>query len=380
MLVLVQFTASIAVIASTLLMAAQLKYVSAKALGFDKNQRIVITLHGQDVIDQAPVIGNELKRNPHVLGVTTATQLMGGEFPTNVMLIETSTGTMESSSMVHTSVENNFVEVLGLELIAGRSLAQRFLTDVGPSFVVNEALVRQLGWNDAIGKRMTLAGNQGRVVGVVKDFHFLSLHNRITPFALYAYFDTQQEIPAAQRPLAMRQMVVHVAGEKIADTLAFIAEQFRGFDPIHTFEYEFLDDRLNKLYVSEQRLLRLTALFAGICIFIACLGLFGLAASTTEQRTREIGIRKVLGASAAQIILLLAQGSLVLVLIGAVIGSALAYVGITQWLASFAYRAAINPLYFLGAALLALAVAYTTVALQCLRTALANPVESLRYE
>lgn len=379
-LVLVQFTASIAVIASTLLMAAQLKYVSNKSLGFDQDHRIVITLHGQDLIDQVPVMANELKTNPRVLGVTTATQLMGGEYPTNLMMIESETGTMDSSTMVHTSVENNFIEEMGLELIAGRGLAQRLLTDVGPSFVVNEALVRQLGWDNAIGKKMTLGGNEGRVVGVVRDFHYLSLHNRITPFALYAYFDTLQEIPAAQRPLSTRTMIVHVAGEEIADTLAFIADKFRVFDPVHTFDYEFLDDRMNKLYASEQRLLRLTAIFAGVCIFIACLGLFGLAASTTEQRTREIGIRKVLGASTAQIILLIAKGSLLLVLIGSVIGSALAYSGITQWLENFAYRGTINPLNFLTAAALALLVAYCTVALQCLRTALANPVDSLRYE
>jgi putative ABC transport system permease protein len=155
---------------------------------------------------------------------------------------------------------------------------------------------------------------------------------------------------------------------------------FARLDPEHPFEYRFLDDSLDRLYLSERRLMSLIGIFAGVCIFVACLGLFGLAAFTTEQRTREIGVRKVFGASARQIIALLAQHILLLVIIGSLVASLLSYLAMDRWLSGFAYRVSQNPLWFLLAAGAALGVAYATVALQTLRAARSNPVRSLRYE
>ncbi len=178
-------------------------------------------------------------------------------------------------------------------------------------------------------------------------------------------------------------LVVNLKGEDTFRTLSFLEEKFAEFDPQHPFEFEFLDDSLNKLYMNEQRQMELIGIFAGVCIFISCMGLFGLAAFTTEQRTKEIGIRKVIGASTLQIITMLARNILLLVLGGAVIASLIGYFAMDEyWLSDFAYRININMnlWVFLVAAILAAAVAFTTIALQSFKTAHANPIDALRYE
>ena len=175
-------------------------------------------------------------------------------------------------------------------------------------------------------------------------------------------------------------MVVSIAPEGIRETLQNIQKLFAELDPVHPFEYTFLDDDLDRLYVSEERLMRLTGIFAAICILVACLGLFGLAASATEQRTKEIGIRKVLGASTLAIILLLARRVLVLIGAGAAVASIVAWLAMQEWLSGFAYRTGLNPAYLLLAALGAGAVALLTIALQSWRTAHGDPVQALRYE
>ncbi|HET8698641.1 MAG TPA: FtsX-like permease family protein, partial [Gammaproteobacteria bacterium] len=183
-----------------------------------------------------------------------------------------------------------------------------------------------------------------------------------------------------QRAFQTRQLVVKVAPQDMGATLGQIQKLFAELDPGHPLKYTFVDAELDKLYVSEQRLMRLIGIFAAICIFVACLGLFGLAASTTEQRTKEIGIRKVLGASTLEIILLLARRVLVLIGAGAVVASIAAFIAMQQWLQGFAYRATLNPAYFLLAALGAGGVALLTMAMQSWRTARGDPVDALRYE
>ncbi|TAJ93227.1 MAG: ABC transporter permease [Gammaproteobacteria bacterium] len=375
-LVLAQFTISVGVIACTLLMAAQMRYVSNKALGFNKDNRIIVTVRGVDLIEKLGVLKTELEKYKGILGVTASDKLIGEDMPINGIPIETANGQMETTTIQHMSVADDYLEVMGLELVEGRDFSKKLLTDVGTSFVVNETLVRKMGWDKAIGKRL----QTGRVIGVIKDFHYASLHTEIAPYALHPFNDNFDNIPQNIRPYILRHMIVNISGEDIRGALGFLEDTFTAFDPKHPFEFKFLDDSLNELYLSEQRLMELTGIFAGICIFIACLGLFGLAAFTTEQRTKEIGIRKVLGASAAQIILLLSKNILALVVIGAVIASLASWYVMMQWLTGFAYHTEINPLVFLLAAALAAAVAYITLALQSFKTASANPVLALRYE
>jgi putative ABC transport system permease protein len=376
-LVFIQFTISVAVISGTILMALQMYYIGGKDLGYDKENRLVIELRGVSVLQQLPVIQTELLKHEHVLGVTTSASMLGDTLTVVAVPVESMTGEMANTLLSLMQVGKEFIEVMDLQLLEGRSFNTRLLTDVGNNIVVNEALVRQMGWDQALGKRIL----DGRVIGVVSDFHFTSLHKPIEPFAMLTFADNEfADVNPLLAPFVVRNLVVNISGTDVRSTLAFLEDQLTRFDPKHPFQFKFFDDSLAELYQSEQHLMQLIAIFAAICIFISCLGLFGLAAFTTEQRTREIGIRKVLGATTGQIIGLLSRNILWLVFTGAIVASLASWLAIDTWLSNFAYRTAINPLAFVVATLAALGIAYATVALQSWKTAQSDPSLSLRFE
>jgi putative ABC transport system permease protein len=383
-LVLVQFALSVGVIAATLLMTAQMRYVAGKALGFDAENRIVVPLRGAMLIEQQQVIAAELKKHPGVLGVTTAETIMGRDpLRRTTNPVETDDGgTRQFEYDDFGDVGVDFLSVMGLKLATGRDFSDDVGSDVGGAAIVNETFARSMGWTSPLGRRIgsSQGGRSALVVGVVEDFHFRSLHERIRPYAIFRGDGDVGKLSPRDRPFAERLMIIDIARDGMRDTLQFIHERFDEFDPTRPFEFTFLDEDLARLYVSENRLLTMIAVFAGVCIFVACLGLFGLAAFTTEQRTKEIGIRKILGASAAEIVLLLSRRVLLLIAAGGVSACVIAWAVIARWLSTFAYRAAINPGYFGVAVLAAAAVALATIALQSWRTARANPVEALRYE
>lgn len=372
-LVFVQFAISVGVIACTLLMGQQMRFIATKGLGFDKENRVLLTLRDRDLVEREALIATELEKHPGVLGVATSGTIMGRDIPQVTGKVENNEGAMTDLGFSLIPVGDDFIPVMGMELVKGRDFSRRLLTDVGAAYVVNETFVRAMGWDDPLGKRIGIGGGgaySGPVIGVVKDFNYESLRTSIEPFVMF------RNAPEA----GQRLMVVSIAPEGIRETLQHIQKLFAELDPEHPFEYTFLDEELDQLYVSEERLMRLIAIFAAICIFVACLGLFGLAASATEQRTKEIGIRKVLGASTFTIILLLARRVLVLIGAGAAVASIVAWLAMQEWLAGFAYRTVLNPAYLLLAALGAGAVALLTISLQSWRTAHGDPVEALRYE
>lgn len=381
-LVFVQFTISIGIIASTLLMANQMRYVSNLGLGFEKENKIVIPLRGADLIESIPALRTELTANPNILAVTTAINVPGGRTGLGAANVESEQGEMQTQSMSVMNVGEDFFPTMGIELLQGRDFSQRFLTDVGTSIVVNQTLVERMGWSQPIGKRIESGGPgfNGRVIGVVEDFHYASLHQDVGPLMMMAPPMDFSNANAENRALATNNMILNVSGENMSATLGFINDLMLRFDPNHPFEFSFLENDLNELYDSEQVVLRLIGIFAAICVFVSCLGLFGLASFTTERRTKEIGVRKVLGASSVQIIALLARSIVILVLIGALVASVASFVIINQWLSTFAYRDAINPGVFLVATVLAVIIAIVTVALQSWRTVRQNPVVALRYE
>lgn len=393
-LVFLQFMISIAVIACTLVMASQMRYVSTLPLGFERENRLIVPMRGADTIVSADAIKTELERNPNVLGVSWAATELGGNFPINVVGLETNEGIIEPTTVNHMGVGPGFLDVMGLTILEGRGPLDEIPsnTAAGPQaagqqireIVVNEALVEALHWDQAIGKRFELGqgpnGQRGTVVGVVKNFNFRSVHNEIAPFAIYRINDTFGQLPPPIRAALQRPLTIKISGTDVPGTIAHVRETLRKFDPRHPFEFEFLDDSLNALYAADQRLTRLIAIFAGLCIFIACLGLFGLAAFTAAQRTREIGVRKVFGARTGQIITLLAHKIVWLVIGAAAVASVLAWGVMRAWLENFAFRTGINPLIFVLAALAGLAIAYLTVALQSMKAARSHPVKALRYE
>jgi putative ABC transport system permease protein len=379
-LVLFQFTITVAVIACTLLMAAQMRFVASQPLGFAKENLLVITLRGVDAIAQIPAIESELAKSGRVLGATSSERMVGDRFRTNLTQIESNRGPMEEGTVSHMAVADDFPAVMGMEIVTGRGFSSDFGMDEAAAVIVNETLVAQRGWIEPLGKRLLLDERQRRVIGVVRDFNYRSLHEAVEPFVMYQFSDDFADVPPQGRALQTRLLVVNIAGDDVGSTLDFIRDTVTRFDPAHPFEYRFIDESLDLLYLSEQRMMKLIAVFAGICIFIACLGVFGLAAFTSAQRTQEIGIRKVHGASTVQVIMLLSRSVLLLVCVGSVVASLVAYVTIDRWLAGFAYRAAINPAAFFTAALLALSIAYATVALQSFQTARASPIRALRQQ
>jgi putative ABC transport system permease protein len=379
-LVLLQLTISIAVIACTLLMARQMSYVASMSLGFEKENRVIVTMRGADVVERSEAIRTELLKDPNVLGVSWSASIMGGGFPINVIAFENNDGILQSTSLIHMGVGPEFFDVMGMKVLAGRAPNEQDLGPAISAIVVNEAAVKMLRWKDPIGKRFEIGPQKGTVVGVVKNFNFRSVHDEIAPFAVYRINENFAQVPPPQRPFMNRILAVKISGKNVGGTIDHIRDTMRQFDKEHPFEFKFLDDSLNQLYLSDTRLTRLISIFAGLCIFIACLGLFGLASFTTAQRTREIGVRKVLGARTSQIVTLLAQRTIVLVLIASPLASAVAYFAMSKWLGGFAYRSAMSPLPFIAAAAAGVAIAYATVALQSLKAGRAHPVHALRYE
>lgn len=380
-LVLVQFTISVAVISGTLLMAKQMRYLSDLDLGFAKENRIVIDLVGADLIQQVPVIEEKLLSNSNVLGVASHEQILGRLEDMRAAMVENNDGENENMTINVSHVDENFLDTMGIPIVSGRGLSDRRLTDTGTSAVVNEAFVRAMGWDDPIGK--TIAdGLNGRlhVIGVMQDTHFQSLHNVIDPLVYVLFNDNWDAMLPQQRAVMRRYLTVNVAGDGIRDTLDYLEAQFTEFEPRYPFQFRFLDDSLDDLYRSEDNLMKLIGIFAGVSVLIACLGLFGLASFTTEQRRREFSIRKVLGASPLQIVQLVSGNTLVLVLAGGIVGSVASYLAVDDWLQSFAYRTGVGFAAFAIAVAAALVVAYATIALQSFRFAQADPVDALRYE
>jgi putative ABC transport system permease protein len=393
-LVLVQFTISIAVIACTLVMTSQMRYISNLSLGFHRENRLVVPMRGVDTIASSDTIKTELLKNPNVLGVSWASTMIGANFPMSGLDLENNEGILQLTTANRMAVGPDFFEVMGMQVVAGRgpwddvSSAEADRPEGSRvqirELVVNEALVRALRWDEPIGKRFQMGGGpnaqSGTVVGVVKDFNFRSIHNEIGPVVISRLVDDFRQMPPASRQLQQRPLVVNIAGNDVARTIDYVGETMRKLDPIHPFEFEFLDDSLNKLYAADQRLTRLLAILGGLCIFIACIGLFGLATFTTQQRTREIGIRKAFGAYTSQIVTLLVHRTVWLVIVAAVVASPLAYLASKAWLENFAFRTNISPLVFLVAAAIGLGIAYLTVALQSMKAARAHPVRTLRHE
>ena len=376
-LVLMQFTISVCVIACTIIMALQMRYISGKSLGFNKEQKLIIILRGADLIDEVPTIKKELLKNKGILGASYCSNIIGETTGLTEARIDNNNNTPELRKISSMVVGNDFIEVMGMELSTGRDFSREFLNDEGIKYVVNETMVNKMGWDQPLGKSISIDGGSGQVIGVVKDFHYASLKSKIEPFALQKFTGISVAQPNL-RKYVNGYLVIKTDGNEISRTIDILKEKFNEFDPEHPFEFEFLDASLNRIYQSEEHLMKMIGIFAAVCIFISCMGLFGLVAFSTEQRGMEIAIRKVLGASTWQIIFMLARNIQLLITGGSVIASLTAYYFMEGWLAGFSYRIHPGLAVFLISAVAATAVAFITVIMQSYKTAQADPVETLR--
>jgi putative ABC transport system permease protein len=271
-------------------------------------------------------------------------------------------------------IDHDFIPSYDIQMAAGRSFSRSFSTDTA-NFVLNEATVNILGWKSAekaVGKNFMYGGVKGKVIGVTKDFHFESMHQRIAPIVM--------TLPKPEQADRFNQLSIKINGNNIAEGLRSIENIWKKYLPEMPYEFTFLDDNFNKLYVSEQRQGNLFTIFACIAIFIACLGLLGLSSFAITQRIKEIGIRKVLGAGTGRIVILLSKDFLKLVIIAALIAFPIAWYAMHQWLGGFAYRIDISWWVFIMAGIIAACIALLTVSIQAIKAAMANPVKSLRTE
>jgi predicted permease len=365
-LVVVQFTLSILLIFSTLVIYRQMQYVQTKNLGFEKENILTFVLRG-DLNRKYETVRGELLRQPGVVAVTSASQDL-----TNV---NSSTGggdwegkPAESRLILNQlSVDRDFTDAFNLRMVAGRGFSRQYATD-SAAFILNEEAVRQMGLQSPVGKRFSAHNVTGTIVGVAEDFHFKSLHEPIEPMVLFV------------SPNWRGQAYVKIKPGYEAAAVAACEKVWKTFNPSYPFAYRFLDENFDRMYRAEQRAGRLFRYFAGIAIFIACLGLFGLAAYTAEQRVREIGIRKVLGASVSSLVTLLSREFVVLVIISFALAVPLGWYLMNGWLSDFAYRIRLSWWLFAVAGGLAAVIALLTVSFQSIKAALADPVHSLKSE
>lgn len=381
-LVAVQLCISIGVIACTLLMFNQIRYIHDKPLGFDKENRLIVTLYGYDAIKHLATIKNELRRVSHVQNTSTISVVPGTGNFSNQMVVENAQGTMDRVTLDGITVDVNFIDNMNLQIVEGRGFSEDLPTDVLESVVVNETLVRKLGWDKPLGKRLKPFPGRDpmRVIGVVKDFHYASLHNAVGPLALIPIIPAYDKAEGLQRAIMQASVIVSMTGEDLRQTLENIRKVFARFDPTFRFEPVFLDDRLNQLYRTESNLMALTGIFAGVCIFLSIIGIAALSAFLTEQRSKEIGVRKVLGATDGHILSLLGRPLAIVVVVAAIPASIAAYFAIERWLARFEYHTKISGDAFLLATVVILIVTLVTVWLQSSRALRTNPADVLRQD
>jgi len=375
-LVVTQFIISIVLIVGATGIHQQLRFVQSGRLGFDKEHLVAIPVRDQEVQRNYEAIKNKLLSQSGVLSATVLSNFPWEEGFNDFPIKAEGMADETDWNMFTLIVDHDFVQTFGAKMVAGRPFSKSFATDVGKAFILNEAAVAKLGWDDAIGKKFEVdkvaSGGpmRGEVIGVVKDFHMRSFHNKIEPLVLLV----------SPESYYLDNIVVRISGSDVRAELAALEQTWRGTVPHRPFEYFFLDQAFDKLYSSEQKLGTLFNYFAGLTIFVGCLGLFGLASFMAEQRTKEIGIRKVLGASVPMVTALLSKDFVKLVLMANLVAWPVAWYLLHKWLQNFAYRVEISWWIFALAGGLALVIALLTVSTQAIRAALANPIESLRYE
>ena len=364
-----QYAVSIGLMISSLVIYRQFQFIENQELGYDKDHIVTVSVLDLDLLNRLDVLKNEWLTNPNVISVTAAAEL-----PTNVtsgtVIRPTDENGQEGFNIYRARVSYDYLKVFGIALIAGRDFSPSVASDLGEARIINETAAQALGWTpeEAIGQQYTNYNDEKKtIIGVVKDFHLHSMHRAIAPLLLELGDSYLFYIALKVRP------------ENLSETVASVEKSIERYSP-YPFEYQFLDERFDQLYKADRRLGEIFGFFTLLSVLIASLGLFGMAAFTARQRTKEIGIRKVLGASVNTIVRLLSQDFLKLVLVGFAIAIPLAWYAMQRWLADFAYRVELEWWVFVLAGVIAVIIALLTISSQAIQAALSNPVDSLHNE
>ncbi len=370
-LVVVQFGLALAMIVSTLIVVQQLSFMKNTDLGFGKDQIMLVAMN-KEANDKFETLKNELLTNAHILGVTASGQRLGNNFHQWGFKVKADTGIVNITPS-NVNVEYDYLKVYGIKLKEGRDFSKAIPTDNGKAFIINESFAKELGLKETVG---TPAGHSsyhndslGTIIGIAQDFNFNSLHYKINTLAMVVHTDWNYD-----------EMSIKIDARNTESAIATVKSLWDKHISSYPFSYSFLDEHFAQLYRSDQQMSSVVTIMAVLAILISCMGLFGLAAITTEKKTKEIGIRKVLGASETQLTTLLSKNFAMLIGISFLIASPATYWLLYKWLQNFAYRITINPLWFLAGGLLALSIALLTISYHTLRSARANPVKALRYE
>jgi putative ABC transport system permease protein len=366
-LVVGQFAIAIVLIAGSMIIRNQIRFIQQKDLGFNEEQVMVLHMNGEELTRRFPVIKNELLQNPHVVSASLGGGLLDGRNGT--VPIFPPGDDPEGYPMNIYGVHFDYFETMGINIVEGRSFDDSFSTDSANGIIINRSAAEVFGWDDPVGKELQVSDiMDGYVIGVAEDFHFASLHREIQPLVMY--------IPLTN----MEKVFVRIRPGNISDTVASLQETWSRIVPDFPFSFVFLDDHLRQLYQNERQFLRVLTLFTVFTILIACMGIYGLISYVIQQRSKEIGIRKILGAKVSQVTWLLSSELTKLVVIAFILSIPVSYLVMQNWLQEFAYRIPIPWWVFLLAGFVSLMIALGTISLQTIRAAITNPVNSLRNE
>ena len=371
-LVVFQYAVSIVLIIGLGVVTQQLDHLRSVRLGFDKEHVLVLPFD-EGLTSRLAALKNQLQAHPDIVTVTAAKHLPSDQLGDNDIAYTIRGDSLERVSFIIAMlrVDHDYIPTFGMSLAAGRNFSKERASDSTQAFILNETAARKLGWasaQEAVGQRFAYFGRRGEIIGVLKDVHFESLHQEIAPMLMLI------------SPYGLQQIAVRIRPGGLPGALAFLRERWQALRPDHPFTYHFLDEKFDQLYASEEKLRQMYGVFAFLAIFIACLGLWGLAAYTAERRTREIGIRKVMGASVSRVVVVLSQDFTRWVLLANVLAWPAAYLLMNRWLEGFASRAAMGWQPFVLAGAGVLLVALLTVSYQALKAALANPIDALKHE
>jgi putative ABC transport system permease protein len=370
-LVAVQFVISITLVAGTWLVYDQLTVVRSHDLGFNKNAMLIVPTNGDSaIVRHLEAIENELKQIKGVRAVTGSSSVMGESSNNLYTEIEITDGKRSPTNINYNFVDYDFIPTYGIGMASGRNFSREVKADDTTAYLINEAGMKDFGWTpeEAIGKRVySMNRKGGKIIGVMKDFNYRSLHSQIEPVL---YVTTSY----------VTKMSIRIDDNDLAGTIARVQSKWNELVPYLPFDYSFLDEDFDREYKADQQLGKVAGVFTGFAIFIGCLGLLGLTSFSVERRTKEIGIRKVLGASVSSVVLLIAREFVWLILIAFVIATPLTWVLIQKWELNFTLQATINPLRFLMAGVSVLLFAWLTIGFLSFRAATSNPTKALRTE
>ncbi|MEQ9009128.1 MAG: FtsX-like permease family protein, partial [Ekhidna sp.] len=373
-LVTSQFSISIMLIIGTLIVLSQLNFLQNKDAGFDEENVVMIPVIQSPMGNHYESFKTMAIQSPHVKSMTAVEEIVGAKFQVGNYQFE---GMEQSKPFPRFNVRHEFISTMNIPLAAGRAYDQTIQTDDSLALVINETMAKTLGWSaeEAIGKRFKFKGEfRGQIVGVVEDYNFASKHHPIAPLVI-----TLNTHPGAFN-LFIKYVAVKIDGQQTQSAISDLGTAWTSVLPDRPFDFFFLDDRLNDSYKSEQKLSSVTLIFSILAILVACLGLFGLATFSVEQRTKEIGVRKVLGINTSQILMLLSKEFMLLIAVAFLIAIPLAYYSLNQWLNGFAFRVDIAFWPFIIAGVVTFIISMVTIAYHAMKASFINPVETLKCE